>query len=160
MGAAINGLVTDVVPNDASNADHDTRLDVAGIAVAPSTPVSQLAFPSLSDRAEDLTPPKRLDESGTDGTPRGAATASASSGSRPVFRTVYRRAPVAPVVVEPLPEEELIVERQRVITVIRITENTGHVTEFRRVADRSGSIVHFRDGIAIPEHSYRAATGR
>lgn len=61
---------------------------------------------------------------------------------------------------EPLPEEELIVQRQRVITIVRVTEVTGHVSEYRRVADRNGQVVHFRDGVQIPEPVYRERTGR
>ncbi|MEX1131827.1 MAG: hypothetical protein WEC15_01255 [Flavobacteriales bacterium] len=59
-----------------------------------------------------------------------------------------------------LPAEELIVERNRVITVVRVTEATGQVSEFRRVADRHGMVVHFRDGVQIPEQLYRDSTGR
>ena len=56
-------------------------------------------------------------------------------------------------------EEELIIERLRVITVVRLTERTGHVTEYRRVVDRNGSIVHFRDGLNIPASLYNEWAG-
>lgn len=72
-----------------------------------------------------------------------------------------RRTPNEPQV-DPLslPTEELIVERNRVITVVRVPEGTGHVSEYRRVADRHGMVVHFRDGVQIPEQIYREGTGR
>jgi hypothetical protein len=75
-------------------------------------------------------------------------------------QSVRRRTLPPPVDLSDLPKEELIVERQRVTTVVRITEGTGHITEYRRVVDRHGAVVHFRDGVAIPEHVFREATGR
>lgn len=56
--------------------------------------------------------------------------------------------------------EELIIDRLRVITVVRLVERTGHVSEYRRVADRHGAVVYFKDGLNIPESVYHAATGR
>jgi len=72
-----------------------------------------------------------------------------------------RRTPHEPAI-DPLslPTEELIVERNRVITVVRVPEASGHVSEYRRVADRHGMVVHFRDGVQIPEQIYREGTGR
>ncbi len=56
--------------------------------------------------------------------------------------------------------EELIVDRMRVTTVVRITEPNGHVVEYRRVADRYGNVVHFQDGRNIPASVYHGGTGR
>ncbi len=56
--------------------------------------------------------------------------------------------------------EELLTERNRVITVVRIVESTGHLSEYRRVVHRHGLVVHFHDGVQIPEQRYREATGR
>ncbi len=56
--------------------------------------------------------------------------------------------------------EELIVERLRVITVVRLQGATGHTTEYRRVADRHGSVMYFEDGRNIPASIYHARTGR
>jgi hypothetical protein len=56
--------------------------------------------------------------------------------------------------------EELIVERLRVITVMRLQGATGHTTEYRRVADRYGSVMYFEDGRNIPASIYHARTGR
>lgn len=56
--------------------------------------------------------------------------------------------------------EEVIVERLRVIYILRTTLNTGEVTEYRRVTDRRGEVVHFKDGLNIPASIYHAATGR
>ncbi len=56
--------------------------------------------------------------------------------------------------------EELITERNHVITVVRIVERTGHLSEYRRVVHRHGLVVHFHDGVQIPEKVYREATGR
>lgn len=56
--------------------------------------------------------------------------------------------------------EELHIDRLRVITVVRLVEPSGHVSEYRRVADRHGSVVYFKDGLNIPEGAYHAATGR
>lgn len=57
-------------------------------------------------------------------------------------------------------EEELLVERNRVITIVRVPGPLAHVYEYRRVVDRAGVVVHFQDGIQIPEHLYRERTGR
>jgi len=56
--------------------------------------------------------------------------------------------------------EELIVERQRVITVVRLPQRTGHVKEYRRVADRHGAVLYFEDGRSVPYSTFHAATGR
>jgi hypothetical protein len=78
----------------------------------------------------------------------------------PTVRTL----PVTVMDVEEAPlserSEELIVERQRVITVIRLPQRTGQVKEYRRVADRHGSVLYFEDGRSIPYSSFHAATGR
>ncbi len=55
--------------------------------------------------------------------------------------------------------EELIVERQRVITVIRLPQRTGQVKEYRRVADRHGTVLYFEDGRSIPYSTFHTATG-
>jgi len=56
--------------------------------------------------------------------------------------------------------EELHIDRLRVITVVRLVEPSGHVSEYRRVADRHGSVVYFKDGLNIPEGAYHAVTWR
>lgn len=56
--------------------------------------------------------------------------------------------------------DELIVERRRVITVVRLKERSGHIIEYRRVANRHGSVIFFKDGLNIPESMYHAATCR
>jgi hypothetical protein len=140
---------------------NDARDDGPVVVGSSPTSVAELAFPSISEASEHAAFSDPLNENGFHLAPHSAmSSVRASSGSRSVARTVYRRAPAPPVPLEPLPEEELIVERQRVTTVIRITESTGHVTEYRRVVDRHGAVVHFRDGVAVPVHVYRQATGR
>jgi hypothetical protein len=67
---------------------------------------------------------------------------------------------VEPVNDIPLTDEELVVERLRVTTIVRITESTGHRTEYRRVVDRHGAVVYFKDGVQVPEYVYRQNTGR
>lgn len=68
---------------------------------------------------------------------------------------------VADVAEAPLSErsEELIVERQRVITIIRLPQRTGQVKEYRRVADRHGTVLYFEDGRSIPYSTFHTATG-
>lgn len=56
--------------------------------------------------------------------------------------------------------EELIVERLRVVTVVRLKERSGHIAEYRRVANRFGGVFFFKDGLNIPASLYHAATGR
>lgn len=68
--------------------------------------------------------------------------------------------PGPPEPVQPPPLEELIVERNRVIRIVRVPEVTGHYTEYRRVADRFGNTIHFRDGTPIPELLFRERTGQ
>lgn len=81
---------------------------------------------------------------------------------RPNVQQHKRAATDIPPPVDPLtlPREELIVERNRVITLVRVPEATGHVSEYRRVADRHGMVVHFRDGVQIPEQLYHEGTAR
>lgn len=154
------GDPTGSVANSGANPMHDSIDKDPDIVATSPTSVAELAFPSITDGDEDVSFSDPLNENGFHLAPAAKPSASASRGTRPAVRTVYRRAPSPPVVLEPLPEEELIVERQRVITIIRITESTGHVTEYRRVVDRHGAVVHFRDGVAVPEQVYRQATGR
>jgi hypothetical protein len=61
---------------------------------------------------------------------------------------------------EPGRSVEVVVERLRVITVVRLLGATGHTTEYRRVADRHGSVMYFEDGRNIPASIYHARTGR
>jgi len=56
--------------------------------------------------------------------------------------------------------EELIVDRQRITTVVWVTGANGRETEYRRVADGRGSVLHFQDGRSIPAFLYHAGTGR
>lgn len=55
-------------------------------------------------------------------------------------------------------EEQLIVERNRVITIVRIIHPDGHATEYRRVQHRYGAIFFFKDGLSVPEHMYSDGT--
>jgi hypothetical protein len=156
-----NGGAVGTATKSAADPLHEAIVDGPGIVGHSPTSVSEMAFPSITDATENGAFADSSTENGFHLTPHNAAPpASASRGPRPVVRTVYHKAPAPPALLEPLPEEELIVERQRVITVIRITEGTGHVTEYRRVVDRHGAVVHFRDGVAVPEQVYRQATGR
>ena len=61
---------------------------------------------------------------------------------------------------EPGRSVDVVVERLRVITVVRLQGATGHITEYRRVADRHGSVMYFEDGRNIPASIYHARTGR
>jgi hypothetical protein len=69
----------------------------------------------------------------------------------------------APVVREesPMPSgrtEELITEKTRVTTIVRITEQ-GHMTEWRRVAHAFGPVFYFKDGVSCSDREYREGTG-
>lgn len=55
---------------------------------------------------------------------------------------------------------ELIVEEQRVTTIIRITHKDERVTEYRRVLHGSGAIYYFQNGRSISGYSYDTATER
>ncbi|HEY0976978.1 MAG TPA: hypothetical protein VGE21_05865 [Flavobacteriales bacterium] len=57
-------------------------------------------------------------------------------------------------------EEELIVERNRVTTIVRLHPPNGPNTEFRRVVHHYGAVFHFQDGASITETVYRTRTGR
>jgi hypothetical protein len=61
---------------------------------------------------------------------------------------------------EPGRSVDVVVERLRVITVVRLQGATGHITEYRRVADLHGSVMYFEDGRNIPASIYHARTGR
>lgn len=100
---------------------------------------------------------------------RQVAPAQAATSTSAVLRSREAPSPVRtlPMTVVDVAEvahsersEELIVERQRVITVIRLPQHTGQVKEYRRVADRHGSVLYFEDGRSIPYSAYHIATGR
>jgi hypothetical protein len=147
-----------------SSADMEGR---EGIVPMPSDERSSLhalnADPEagLRGSVERSAPVVPLDPGGasTSGGPLLASDRKLGAVARAVPPT--RRRVAEPVVDRSgLPTEELIVERQRVTTVVRITESTGYITEYRRVVDRHGAVVYFRDGVAVPEQVYRQATGR
>lgn len=50
-------------------------------------------------------------------------------------------------------EEELIIEKLRVIKVVRLTE-AGHVTEYRRVENSYGPVYYFCDGQSCSQFEY------
>ena len=56
-------------------------------------------------------------------------------------------------------QEELIVDRKMVTTIVRIADEQGNVTEYRRVAHKFGQVFYFMDDQSIPEHMYREHTG-
>ena len=53
-------------------------------------------------------------------------------------------------------EEELVVDANRVTTIIRILFQDGRSTEYRRVSSRWGNVYFFKDGLNIPEVMYEA----
>jgi hypothetical protein len=148
---------------------------IAGVAPAPT--FSETGEPAerpsaMTPSAEDRMPVAEAPEPVPATAP--AAKPVAPATNRPAAPAVVAPKPVAPATTvrgtelppvpvadaRDLPEEEMIVERNRVITVVRITEVTGHVTEYRRVVDRSGMVTYFQDGVSIPEPLYRERTGR
>lgn len=53
---------------------------------------------------------------------------------------------------------DVVVEPQRITTIIRIHHITQHSTEFRRVVHRFGGVYYFQDGRSISAHSYDQGT--
>ena len=53
-------------------------------------------------------------------------------------------------------EEELVVDANRVTTIIRILFQDGRSTEYRRVSSRWGNVYFFKDGLNVPEGMYEA----
>lgn len=85
---------------------------------------------------------------------------------QPVERKVAIEEPVAPaverVVEEPKQagrEEELIVDKKQVTTIVRITDDGGHTTEYRRVAHKFGAVFYFMEEQSITERMYYEHTG-
>jgi hypothetical protein len=85
---------------------------------------------------------------------------------QPVERKDVTKEPVAPaverVVEEPKQagrEEELIVDRKQVTTIVRITDDGGHTTEYRRVAHKFGAVFYFMEEQSITERMYYEHTG-
>lgn len=154
-----------------------TYTAAVGVATESLRTVTTAEVPIVQREAIDPPGPElaqtpHMPTAETDGTwamaERSKATAPAAesavqrSGPSAALRTVTpvkRRTPPPPAA-ELEPGEELIVEHQRVITVLRIAGPQGRVSEYRRVVDRQGAILHFRDGLVIPEHLYREQTGR
>lgn len=128
----------------------DLPLDYDGGSLAGKV----VASPTVKEEPSLMSP------NPMNGTPRTSVERSVSTMPKP-SPTPARRAPGTKVqppaetnVQDPkLPlerSEELLVERNRVITVVRIPESTGHITEYRRVADRYGAFLYFQDGRSIP----------
>jgi hypothetical protein len=87
----------------------------------------------------------------TEGPPHEATTTmEKSSGSEASATMVDQR----------IQREELIVDRQRVTTVVQVTGANGRETEYRRVVDGRGSVLYFQDGRSIPAYLYHAGIGR
>jgi hypothetical protein len=85
---------------------------------------------------------------------------------QPVERKVVVEEPMAPavarVVEEPKQagrEEELIVDKKQVTTIVRITDDGGHTTEYRRVAHKFGAVFYFMEEQSITERMYYEHTG-
>ncbi len=56
-------------------------------------------------------------------------------------------------------DEQLIVERNRVTTVVRITQD-DHTLEYRRVAQRYGAVFYFKNGLNCDALTYERGTGK
>ncbi len=56
-------------------------------------------------------------------------------------------------------EEELIVDHRTVTTVVRITDEYGDTTEYRRVAHKFGAVFYFMDDRSITDRMYYEHTG-
>jgi len=55
-------------------------------------------------------------------------------------------------------EEELLVEKLRVIKIVRLYE-AGHLTEYRRVENSYGTVYYFCDGMSCSRHEYERNVG-
>lgn len=119
--------------------------------VLPTAPSAKTSIAAPVERTE-VWAGKRL-------VPRPYPAAQAQRAAGTVRHIRMDALPGPPEPVQPPPLEELIVERNRVIRIVRVPEVTGHYTEYRRVADRFGNTVHFRDGTPIPEQLFRERTG-
>ncbi len=141
---------------------YDTAALEGGTKAGSAPPVP--ARSAIAASAEGVSPaPKMVPASRQMSPARATTSPTGVTRSRdavsPVRASSGARADVAEA---PLLErsEELIVERQRVITVIRLPQRTGQVKEYRRVADRHGSVLYFEDGRSIPYSAFHTATGR
>lgn len=56
-------------------------------------------------------------------------------------------------------QEELIVEDNKVTTIVRIVNELGYKVEYRRIAHKFGPVFYFKDEQSIPEHMYYDDTG-
>ena len=56
-------------------------------------------------------------------------------------------------------QEELIVEANKVTTIVRIVNELGYQHEYRRVAHKFGPVFYFKDDQSIPAHMYADGTG-
>jgi hypothetical protein len=120
--------------------------------------------------------PVQIDAIGTPGTPvepsvtadpvadLGTVAVDATEGSRIEANTTMEKSSGPQVLAatedQRIQREELIVDRQRVTTVVRVIGANGRETEYRRVADGRGSVLYFQDGRSIPAYLYHAGTGR
>ncbi len=73
----------------------------------------------------------------------------------PVNAPVVRE---APVLLDDLREDAVVVEPLRVIRIVRIRAH-GSVTEYRRVTHRYGQVTHFRNGQACSALEFEQAVG-
>ncbi|MDQ3100254.1 MAG: hypothetical protein M3R08_02610 [Bacteroidota bacterium] len=56
-------------------------------------------------------------------------------------------------------QEELIVDGNKVTTIVRIVNELGFSHEYRRIAHKFGPVFYFKDEQSIPEHMYYDSTG-
>ncbi len=56
-------------------------------------------------------------------------------------------------------QEELIVEANKVTTIVRIVNELGYMHEYRRVAHKFGPVYYFKDDQSIPAHMYEDGSG-
>lgn len=77
--------------------------------------------------------------------------------SRPVVTRVVRIPPPERVVLPDGRTEELVVDQNHILKIIRITK-AGYTREYRRVTHRYGQVDHFCTGTSCSETSYMAAT--
>lgn len=136
-------------------------MDVPSLAQVAPVPPHDEPMTAPSTTASTLAPVERTEPwAGKRIAAAGYPAPNAQRGNGTVRHIGMDALPGPPAPDQPPPLEELIVERNRVIRIVRVPEVTGHYTEYRRVADRFGNTVHFRDGTPIPEQLFRERTGQ
>lgn len=113
----------------------------------------------LADEEEEVVAEDMVLKKADTTTPRNVAEKAETTPRLPTSPGISTRKYLPPDPTKAGRQEELIVEENKVTTIVRIVNDLGYAHEYRRVAHKFGPVFYFKDEQSIPEHMYRDETG-